>query len=110
MRMGGAMHHQVFWVVISILIAIGAATVALWLAFKHTSTTQRLLAAPVMGLAIAGMHYAAMHGAVFSIAAPADESLAASVGQTSLALWIAGTTMLILVMGAGSRHVRPSCR
>jgi PAS domain S-box-containing protein len=98
MRMGGMMHHQPSWVIISILIAIGAATVALWLAFKHTSTTQRLLAAPVMGLAIAGMHYAAMRGAIFTMSAPIDESLAASVGQTSLALWITGTTMLILVM------------
>ncbi|MBO9356671.1 signal protein [Bordetella petrii] len=46
-------------VVLSVLIAVVAATAALWLAFNVHTTRQRVLAATVMAVAVCGMHYTA---------------------------------------------------
>jgi PAS domain S-box-containing protein len=99
MRLPANLGHDYLWVAISILIAIGAAVAALWLASIRTGQLQRLAAALIMGLAISGMHYAAMRGAVFTAHAPVDHARAtASVSQTHLALWVTGTTFLILAL------------
>jgi NO-binding membrane sensor protein with MHYT domain len=60
MRMPADLSYDRLWVAVSVLIAIGASTVALWLAFRKTGLGQRLIAAVAMGLAVSGMHYAAM--------------------------------------------------
>ncbi|MGF9763098.1 EAL domain-containing protein [Microvirga sp. 0TCS3.31] len=99
MRMAADLSHETLWVVVSVLIAIGASTTALWLAFRQVGLTQRLLAAPVMGLAIAGMHYAAMQGAVLTAHSPVDGAHGlASLSQTSLAIAVAATTFSILFL------------
>jgi NO-binding membrane sensor protein with MHYT domain len=54
------------WVTLSVIIAIGAATAALWLAYRTPDPGQKLAAAIVMGLAISGMHYTGMRAAVFT--------------------------------------------
>ena len=99
MHMSADLSYDHLWVAVSILIAIGAAIAALWLAFLNTGVVQRLLAATVMGLAVSGMHYASMQGAVFTTRSSIDHAHGyASVGQTYLALWVTGTTFLILVL------------
>lgn len=99
MHMPAELNYDRLWIAVSILIAIGAAVAALWLAFLNTGFTQRLIAAIVMGTAVSGMHYAAMQGAVFTADVPIDHARDhASIGQTSLALWVTGTTFLILVL------------
>jgi NO-binding membrane sensor protein with MHYT domain/nitrogen-specific signal transduction histidine kinase/ActR/RegA family two-component response regulator len=101
MQMAAGLSHKTGWVIASIAIAVGAATVALWLAFQRTSALQRILAAIAMGFAISGMHYTAMQGAVFTQMMAMDHSAAplGGAGQTALAFWIAGTTIVILVLG-----------
>ncbi|WP_353191652.1 MHYT domain-containing protein [Pandoraea pnomenusa] len=47
-------------IALSVLIAIVAASVALWLAFHLETTLQRALAALVMAVAVCGMHYTGM--------------------------------------------------
>ncbi len=47
-------------VALSVLIAIVAASVALWLAFHLETSLQRALAALVMAMAVCGMHYTGM--------------------------------------------------
>jgi NO-binding membrane sensor protein with MHYT domain len=47
----------------SVVIAMVAATVALWLAFNVRSVLQRVLAASVMGVAVCVMHYTGMAAA-----------------------------------------------
>src|SRR6266478_2024308 len=100
MRMAASIEYDPRWVVISIVIAVSASVVALWLAFRNTSAVQRLFAGLVMGLAISGMHYAAMEGALFvpavSIAEHAEHF---GVGQAPLAFLLAGTTIIILSIG-----------
>ena len=99
MRMGAHLNYDKLWVAISVLIAIGAATVALWLAFQNTGPVQRLVAAVAMGLAISGMHYAAMQAAVFTAHSAVDRAHGhASLAQTTLAIAVSGTTFLILFL------------
>lgn len=99
MRMAADLRYDKLWVAVSILIALGAATVALWLAFKKTGLGQKLVAAVAMGLAISGMHYAAMQAAVFTAHSAVDRAEGyASLGQVNLALAVAGATFLILFM------------
>ncbi len=85
------------FVALSLIIAIGASTAALWLAFRTTDLGQKLIAAVVMGLAIFGMPYTAMGGTTFAAHGPVPEVHGyASLDQTNLALAVASTTFVIL--------------
>jgi NO-binding membrane sensor protein with MHYT domain len=82
------------WFALSVIIAIGAATAALWLAFRTTRGGQKLAAAIVMGLAISGMHYTGMRAAVFTAHATMEDAHEdATLDRTTLALAIAGFTL-----------------
>ena len=100
MRMPAFIEYDPGWVVLSIVIAISASVVALWLAFRNTNAVQRLFAGFVMGLAISGMHYAAMEGAMFLPTIPvAGQAGPPGVGQAPLGFLLAGTTIVILSIG-----------
>src|SRR3546814_17252122 len=49
------LNYDRLWVALSVIIAIGAATAAVWLTFRTTG--QQLAAAIIMGLALSGLHY-----------------------------------------------------
>jgi NO-binding membrane sensor protein with MHYT domain len=89
--------YDLLFVALSLVIAIGASTAALWLAFRTTDLGQKLVAGVVMGLAISGMHYTGMRAAIFTAHGPIHEAQGnASLDQTNLALVVAGTTFVIL--------------
>jgi NO-binding membrane sensor protein with MHYT domain len=93
--------YDPLFVALSLVVAIGASTVALWLAFRTTDLGQKLAAAVVMGLAISGMHYTAMRAAIFTGHDPVREArLNTSLDQTSLALAVAGITLVILAVAS----------
>src|SRR5437899_2052096 len=101
MRGNAELGYDRLFVALSVVIAIGASTVALWLAFQTTDLWQKLMAALVMGVAISGMHYTGMRAAIFTAlgsvhAVPLD----ASVDQTNLALAVAGITFVILAVAS----------
>jgi two-component system NtrC family sensor kinase len=53
-----------------------------------------------MGLAVAGMHYTAMHAAIFTARSAVDEAAGhASLAQSNLALGVAAVTFMILLLG-----------
>lgn len=56
----GTISYDPFLVVLSILVAIGAATAALWFTVMADHIRQRVLAGVVMGIASSGMHYIGM--------------------------------------------------
>jgi two-component sensor histidine kinase len=99
MRMPAVIRYDPVLVTLSVLIAIGASIIALWLAFRTTITWQRLLAAVVMGSAIFGMHYTGMAAATF-IADPGMDGAHGkpALEQTGLALAIATITFVILLL------------
>ena len=97
MRWHAELTHDRRFVALAVVIAIGASTAALWLAFRTTDLWQRLGAAVVMGLAISGMHYTAMRAVIFTAHGPFHGgSGRASLDQINLALAVAGTTFVIL--------------
>jgi NO-binding membrane sensor protein with MHYT domain/two-component sensor histidine kinase len=97
MRGQAELSYERPFVALSLVIAIGASTAALWLAFRTTDLGQKLVAAVVMGLAISGMHYTAMRAAIFTAHNPVHEAQGtAGLDQTNLALVVAGITFVIL--------------
>src|SRR5258706_2537237 len=101
MRGHAELSHDRLFVALSVAIAIGASTAALWLAFRTTDLGQKLIAAIVMGLAVSGMHYTAMRAAIFTAHVPVHEAqVNASLDQTNLALAVAGITFSILAFAS----------
>src|SRR2546429_3830265 len=101
MRGHTELSYEPLFVALSLVIAIGASTVALWLAFRTTDLGQKLGAAVVMGVAISGMHYTGMRAAIFTAHDPVHEAeVNASLDQTSLALAVAGITFIILALAS----------
>jgi PAS domain S-box-containing protein len=97
MQMHATLTYDPVWVVISVLIAIAAAIAALWLAFARTGFGQKALASIVMGIAVAGMHYAGMQAAIYEADHAGDHvHAAAAFSQLGLALGVAATTFFIL--------------
>ncbi|MFJ3456604.1 putative bifunctional diguanylate cyclase/phosphodiesterase [Scandinavium goeteborgense] len=98
------MQDNISWnyglVVLSIIIAIVASGVGLWLAFSlrlhgKGALINRLTAAVVMGIAIAAMHYTGMSAAEFQ---DQDHSMAMTggVSELGLSIWVSATTLAIL--------------
>ncbi|OAS24862.1 MHYT domain-containing protein [Methylobacterium platani] len=107
MRLPGNLAYSLPVVAVSVAIAVTAATAALWLTFRQNSVWQKLAAACVMGLTVAGMHYTGMAAATFTAEAAgahAAHATALGVNQQNLALAVAGVTFVILflAMMAGS--------
>jgi PAS domain S-box-containing protein len=111
MRVPGNLVFDPAIVAISVVLAVSAATAALWLTFRRNRPWQKLAAACVMGLAVAGMHYTGMAAATFTAeeaGAHAAHATALGANQQNLALSVAGVTFVILflAMMAGSLDQR----
>src|SRR5712672_4360175 len=97
MREHAEISYDFIFVALSLVIAIGASTAGLWLAFRTTDLGPKLVADVVTGVAISGMHYSAMRGTTFAVHGPVREAQGyASLDQTNLALVVAGITFVIL--------------
>jgi NO-binding membrane sensor protein with MHYT domain len=82
----------------SIVIAVVAATVALWLAFNLRGNLQRFGSAFVMGIAVCGMHYTGMYALKLE---PTKEVVAdAGIGlsPTNMAYSVFGVTAVLLTL------------
>jgi PAS domain S-box-containing protein len=101
MRVPGNLAYDAPVVALSVVIAVTAATAALWLTFRHNNVWQKLIAAGVMGIAVAGMHYTGMAAATFTAeeaGAHAAHTVELGHAQQNLALAVAGATFLILFL------------
>ena len=102
MQMGLDLRYDLGMFLLSIVVAVVLATLALWVRFGLTRYArlgegQRLLlAATVMGCAISGMHYTGMAAARF--VGRIDPNAAASSDTTALALGISLITVLFTVL------------
>jgi NO-binding membrane sensor protein with MHYT domain len=84
MRMPGRITYGGGLVILSVVIAIVAATAALWAAVRLEGVGPTLIASLIMGLAVSGMHYvgmAAMH--VFRSAVPSGMIMGGAGGATA---------------------------
>ncbi|MDT9600704.1 MHYT domain-containing protein [Sphingosinicella rhizophila] len=99
MRMNAVLSYDPLWLGISILIAVGAATAALWLVSRDRHHVERFGAAALMGSAVAGMHFAGMRATIFSHIPGADHMPGgAAVSQSTLAVAVSTAAFLILFL------------
>ncbi|MER7841177.1 MHYT domain-containing protein [Streptomyces sp. NPDC096040] len=99
LRLDGTIHYDRLTVALSVLIAIAAATAALWAAVSVRGFTASLGASLVMGLAVSGMHYTAM-AAVSVDVHPASATSWSSASPTSLLLpMLLGPAVFLLLAG-----------
>ncbi len=95
MQMGASLRWDMAIVAISVVIAIVAATVALWLAFNLRRSWQRSIAALVMGAAVTGMHYTGMAAGTLVCAAAATNGSSA-LGGNDLSMIVFAIALMIL--------------
>ncbi|MFW0765729.1 putative bifunctional diguanylate cyclase/phosphodiesterase [Trabulsiella odontotermitis] len=98
LRVQDGIHWSRWLVAASIIIAVTASGIGLWLAFSlrlnsKGALVNRIAAAMVMGLAITAMHYTGMSAATFSSHAHA---LPGGVSERGLSIWVSATTLAIL--------------
>lgn len=98
-------HDDIIWsiplVVASVIIAIVASFVGLWLAFSLRLNSKGVLltrigAALAMGIAVAAMHYTGMGAATFTGHGHMMAGHAAMVSEEGLSIWVSVTTLLLL--------------
>lgn len=93
--------YKVGLVALSVVIAIVASMVALWLAFNLRGTAQMLGSALVMGVAVCGMHYTGM-AAVILTAGAEEQVMTTSgldTGDLGMLIFVVTTALLLLALG-----------
>lgn len=97
MEMGAMLQWHVPLVALSVLIGIAAATAALWLSHQSKSLRFKLVAATLMTVAVAGMHYTGMAAASFM---PTHGALMQPEGMSPelLAVTVAAASFIILFL------------
>ena len=98
------MVHNPLFILASIVMAIAASGLALWLAFVAGKAPPLLFSAGVLGCAISGMHYIAMAGTTLSAMAGMSEVVSSAISGDFLAVIvsivafsISGIFMLALI-------------
>ncbi|MBZ0091242.1 MAG: hypothetical protein K8F27_03350 [Sulfuricellaceae bacterium] len=103
MRLDGLIRYDAKLFLLSILVAVALATLALWIKFHLQSRQDRwytgssLASAAAMGLAVSGMHYTAMAAAYF-IRDGGSRVADSGISPTLLASIVLASTGLIIVL------------
>jgi methyl-accepting chemotaxis protein PixJ len=97
MRMEANTHYDVRYFLLSVVVAVAVAILALWFAAQSmdeevSSAGDMVSGALLMGLGIASMHYTAMFAASF-------EPTKAMVGSTAFATELSGIWVGLLILG-----------
>ncbi len=95
MRIDAEVYYDPMLFVCSIIIAMAAATVALWLAFGSRKAWQNVAAALVMGAAICGMHYTGMAAMIIELT-NAPDNKSGLLNTPILAVAVAIATMALV--------------
>jgi diguanylate cyclase (GGDEF)-like protein/PAS domain S-box-containing protein len=96
---GVTVNYDPLLVLLSIAIAIVAATAALRCAFRRGSTASYLLASVLMGAAIAGMHYTAVAAASFTLGHHPTVVSHTHIERDGLAFGVVAATSALLLLG-----------
>ena len=100
MRMPDTIQYDVWGVLLSVLIAVAAATLSLWAALRQRGIRPAVVASVAMGAAISGMHYmamAAMRFTAMSGAASMPGGVTAAEFVLPLILVISILTFILIV-------------
>ena len=97
MIMAADMSYEPTLFTISIVIAVVAATAALWLAFNLDDGWQMFLASIVMGIAVCGMHYTGMASMTMTMNHQ-EVAIESTIEPLTLGLFIFCFSMMLLVL------------
>lgn len=106
MHLDGQLTYNTFTVAVSVVIAMVAATAALWAAGQVRGFLWSVGAALIMGLAVTGMHYTGMAAVEVHLSGTAEPSVGGSPAEL-LAPMLIGPLAFLLLMRR-RRHVRPA--
>jgi NO-binding membrane sensor protein with MHYT domain len=99
MVMNGAMTYNNNIVIVSLVIAVVAATVALWLAVNLKGTLMMFGSAIVMAVAVCGMHYTGMYAMTMTHDMNAPHVVIEnSMSPMTMGLFVFCTSMVLLVI------------
>ena len=88
MSMPGGMSYDLPLVIVSVLIAVGAGTAALWIGTWVRGMGATIVAALVFGVAVTGMHYTGMAALTVTGSPMSMESMAGSVSGATAASFL----------------------
>jgi NO-binding membrane sensor protein with MHYT domain len=98
MSMQASVHYRLWVVALSVIIAVVAATVALWFAVNLNTAFAMICAALVMGAAVTGMHYTGVAAMIVTASPSASVSgLSSTQLLVPLAVVICISTFVILL-------------
>lgn len=83
---------------LSIIIAVVAATVALWLAFNLRGNIQQFGSAIVMGAAVCGMHYTGMAAVTLKLTGEANVQSGFGISAPQLGIYVFALTSVLLTV------------
>ena len=106
MELAADMSHSHGIVVLSVVIAVVAATAALWIAFNIPGAWQKVISAFIMGVAVCGMHYTAMVGVTFTPTAGVSGVVQSAIFANELAGYIGFATFLVLGLGLAAAFAK----
>ncbi|MGY1495323.1 MHYT domain-containing protein [Streptomyces sp. QTS52] len=96
----GGLHYAVGTVALSVVIAVGAATAALWAAVSIHTLWASMGASLVMGVAVTGMHYTGMAAVSVHLTGQSAVSQSATSLMSFLLAMLAGPLIVLLIAGA----------
>ncbi|MFI6014204.1 MHYT domain-containing protein [Streptomyces sp. NPDC051243] len=99
MRLDGTIRYDVFTVALSVLIAIVAATAALWAAVTIRGFLTSVGASMVMGVAVSGMHYTGMAAVSVHLHGGTGTSWAGDSPTSLLLPMLLGPAIFLLLAG-----------
>ncbi|MGW0614687.1 MHYT domain-containing protein [Streptomyces sp. NPDC002788] len=100
MRLNGDIGYDLVGVALSVLIAIGAATAALWAAVTIRGLLTSLGASLVMGVAVSGMHYTGMAAVSVHVHDMTAGTFAGDSPMSLLLPMLLGPVVFLLLAGA----------
>ncbi|MEU0370250.1 MHYT domain-containing protein [Streptomyces sp. NPDC006283] len=99
MRLPGRLEYDTVTVALSVVIAVVAATAALWAAVSVRGFLASLGASLVMGLAVSGMHYTGMAAVSVHVHEAVDTAVAGDPPAALLAPMLVGPAVFLLLAG-----------
>ena len=110
MQMDATISYDPLLFTASIVIAVVAATAALWLAFNLEAVWHKVAAAFIMGAAIGGMHYTGMAATIFTPLSDHAMTGGAAISPYGLAFGITAASIAIFGLGiAAAPPSSPTC-
>ncbi|MGO4749763.1 MHYT domain-containing protein [Streptomyces sp. 2MCAF27] len=100
MRLNGDIRYDTLAVALSVVIALVAATAALWAAVSVRGFLRSLGASLVMGLAVSGMHYTGMAAVSVHLHTDTAQAAGGSSGVSLLLPMLLGPVVFLILAGA----------